>query len=130
MSKIKSSNTKLETDFLALLSSKIYPLGYRYRKHYSKLIGKPDIVFVSKKVVIFIDGDVWHGYNYLKLGKKLPKKYWLKKIKRTIKRDKVYSLKLKALGWKVVRISEHNIKKNPLKQVIKVVKLLKLKNLN
>jgi len=59
MSRIRSKNTSLEVNFRKLL----WKHGLKgYRTHY-KLHGKPDIVFVSKKVAIFLDGDFWHGYN-------------------------------------------------------------------
>jgi len=57
MSRIKSSNTKVKTAFLKHLSSSLYPRGYRYRKYYSRLPGKPDVVFIKQKLAIFIDGD-------------------------------------------------------------------------
>ena len=70
MSRIKSKNTSLETNFRKLLWQN--GLG-RYKIYYS-LPGKPDIVFVSKRLVIFLDGDFWHGHNWKKLGKIPPKK--------------------------------------------------------
>ena len=80
MSKIRSKNTSLETNFRKLLWKN--GLG-RYRIHY-KLPGKPDIVYVSKKVAIFLDGDFWHGYNWKKLGKIPPKAYWQGKIQKKV----------------------------------------------
>lgn len=77
MSRIRSSGTKLETSFLKCLSSKIYSKGYRYKKYYNLLTGKPDFVFVKQKVAVFLDGDFWHGYNLKRLGKRVPRKYWL-----------------------------------------------------
>ena len=59
MSSIKSKDTKPEK----ILGSSIWKKGLRYRKHY-KIRGKPDFVFVSKRVVIFCDGDFWHGNNW------------------------------------------------------------------
>src|ERR1039458_8764852 len=87
MSLIRSTNTKPEIAFRRLVSSTTYPLGYRYRLHYKGLPGKPDVVFVAKKVAFFVDGAFWHGYK-LKQGQKLPRKYWLPKIKRNMQRDK------------------------------------------
>jgi len=62
------------------------------------LAGKPDIVYVSKKIVIFLDGDFWHGYNWKKLGKVPPRKYWQKKIQKNIDRAKKYNKMLKKDG--------------------------------
>lgn len=124
MSKIRSKDTKLEKCFLKLISSALYPKGIRYRKHYAKLLGKPDIAFVNKKVAVFIDGDFWHGYKFKKRKEQLPKKYWIKKINGNIARDRKINRKLKKIGWKVVRIWEHEIKKNPTKAISRIEKAL------
>jgi len=116
MSRIKSKNTSLEIEFRKLLWKN--GLG-RYRIHYN-LPGKPDIVYVSKKIVIFLDGDFWHGYNWKKLGKVPPRKYWQKKIQKNIDRAKKYDKMLTKDGWKVIRIWEHDVKKNPEKCIKKI----------
>ncbi|OGZ32448.1 MAG: very short patch repair endonuclease [Candidatus Portnoybacteria bacterium RBG_13_40_8] len=121
MSLIRSRNTKLEIGFLELLSSELYPKGYRYRKHYSRILGKPDVAFVKERIAIFLDGDFWHGYNFNKLKKRLPKDYWLGKIKRNIARDKKINAVLKTKGWKVLRFWEHKLKENPT-TIIKKIK--------
>ena len=128
MSRIRSHDTKLETAFLKLLSSKLYPKGYRYRKHYSRLPGKPDVVFVKQKIAVFLDGDFWHGYNLKRLGKKVPKEYWLPKIERNICRDKKINVQLRKSGWKVLRFWEHQIKKSPQSAIDKIEKFLKSNN--
>lgn len=124
MSKIRSKDTKLEKDFLKLISSALYPKGMRYRKHYAKLPGKPDVAFVNKKVAVFIDGDFWHGYKFTAQKQRLPKKYWIKKIENNIARDRKINRELKKAGWKVVRIWEHEIKKDAAKAVLKIEKAL------
>lgn len=130
MSRIRSSNTKLETAFLKHLSSSLYQKGYRYRKHYSRLPGKPDIVFVRQKIAIFLDGDFWHGYNLKKLGKRVPKKYWFPKIEKNIQRDKRINSTLRKSGWIVLRFWEHDLKKNTHKVIKKVEQLLKNRKFN
>jgi len=116
MSNIRHKNTSLEVNFRKLLWKN--GLG-RYRIHYN-LPGKPDIVYVSKKIVIFLDGDFWHGYNWKKLRKVPPKKYWQEKIQKNIDRAKKYNKQLKKDGWKVIRFWEHDAKKNPEKCIKKV----------
>ena len=106
MSRIRSKDTKIEKKTASMLrKNKI-----RYRKH-PKLFGSPDFV-VEKKVLVFCDGDFWHGYLYSK-KKKLPKKFWRDKIERNMSRDKTVTRKLRADGWSVVRLWEHDIEKNP-----------------
>lgn len=121
MASIKQENTKIERlIFRELRKKKIY-----FRKHYRKILGTPDISLPSKKKAIFIDGDFWHGYRFLKLKKRLPKKFWLSKIERNIKRDKIYRSKLRKQGWKVLRIWEHEIKNNKKGSVKKIMEFLK-----
>ena len=106
MSRIRSKDTKIEMKIAELLrGSKM-----RYRKH-PKLFGSPDFI-VEKKVLVFCDGDFWHGYRYAK-KKKPPKKFWRDKIEHNMKRDRKVSRKLRTDGWSVVRLWEHSIEKNP-----------------
>lgn len=125
MGRIRSKNTGIENIFCKLLSNKLYPLGYRYRRNYKYVAGCPDVVFIRYKVAIFLDGDFWHGYNYSKEKNRLPKRYWREKIKNNIDRDKRNRANLKKDGWKVVRIWEHEIKKNPSKALDRVISILK-----
>lgn len=124
MSRIRSRNTSLETTFLTHLSKSLYPKGYRYRKHYKRLLGQPDIAFTKQKLAIFLDGDFWHGYDFLRGRKKLPPGYWQEKITRNIKRDKMVSRRLRAKGWRVLRFWEHDIRKNPAKALGKITRAL------
>ena len=120
MSKIRSRDTKVEKIVFRELSRR----GVYFQKYYKKAIGSPDIALPSKKRTIFIDGDFWHGYQFSKLKKRLPKKYWLAKITGNIKRDKLNRDKLKKDGWKVLRIWEHEVKLRPERAVEKIIKVL------
>src|SRR3989344_4366639 len=111
MSKIRSRDTQVEKIIFRELSKR----GIYFQKYYKKAIGNPDIALPSKKKAIFIDGDFWHGYQFSKLKKRLPKKYWLAKIKNNIQRDRRNRAKLRKAGWKGLRIWEHEIKKKPQK---------------
>ena len=113
MSRIRSSDTKIEKITASLLrKNKIH-----YRRH-PNLFGSPDFI-VEKKILIFCDGDFWHGYQYAK--KKRPaKKFWREKIERNMARDKKVTGTLRRDGWSVVRLWEHDIEKNPDKCVRKI----------
>jgi DNA mismatch endonuclease (patch repair protein) len=124
MASIRSKNTSLELMFLKRVSHVLYPKGYRYKKHYSKLPGCPDIVFVSKKLAIFIDGDFWHGYKFKIMKKRLPKKYWRSKIEGNINRDRKVNKHLRKNGWQILRLWEHEIKKEPDRCVKRIEGLL------
>lgn len=82
--------------------------GYRFRKHVKGLPGKPDIVFVKARLVVFLDGDFWHGYRFPEWEKTLSK-FWRDKIGETRKRDQRNFAKLRRMGWRVIRVWEHSI---------------------
>lgn len=120
MSKIRSQNTKAELIVFRELRRK----GIYFQKHYNKVIGKPDIAVPSKKLAVFIDGDFWHGYRFSELKKRLPKKYWLSKIEKNIKRDRIYRSKLKKIGWKALRVWEHEIVNKSSLGINKIINFL------
>jgi len=104
MSRVKGKDTGLER----VVRSELHKRGYRFRKHVKNMPGKPDIVFVNKKVVVFLDGDFWHGYRFSQWERNLSK-FWRKKIGETRKRDERNFAKLRRMGWRVIRIWEHSI---------------------
>lgn len=79
------------------------------------LVGNPDFVFPSKRIVVFADGCFWHGHNCRELIPKSNAAFWKNKIKRNKERDRKVTKTLKSLGWKVLRIWECAIKKGVLR---------------
>ena len=119
MSLIKSKNTIPEI----LLRKALFSLGLRYRIHYNKLPGSPDIVFVKKKVAIFCDSEFWHGginWNEKKKRINTNRKYWVPKIEKNIERDKINTTKLINMGWTVLRFWEKDIKKD-VESIVKII---------
>jgi len=110
MKKIRSKNTKAEV----LLRKSLWTLGVRYRKNYKKLPACPDTVITKIKLVVFIDGEFWHGHNWnIKKDRiKANPDFWIPKIERNMERDVENNERLKRLGFKVVRFWEHEIKKD------------------
>ena len=121
MSRIRSKNTKAEL----LVFRELRRRGIYFQKHYSRVPGKPDIALPRKKIAVFIDGDFWHGWQFFKNKKRLPKKYWIKKIEGNIARDKKNRAKLKRQGWKILRIWEHEIRKDGSYVIAKVLLFLR-----
>lgn len=120
MSRIRGRNTKPEVKFRKLL----FNSGFRgYRIHYD-LPGKPDIVFTRKKIAIFIDGCFWHKCPICFQEPETRKEFWMKKIQSNIDRDKKVNRQLKKEGWKIIRIWEHEIRKEPEKTVRKIIRRL------
>lgn len=104
MSRIRGKNTKIEYKMKKILSEN----KIKFEQH-PKMFGNPDFL-VEKKMVIFCDGDFWHGYNYRK-KKKSPKKFWRDKIENNMKRDMKITRRLRRNGYSVLRFWEHDIEK-------------------
>ena len=109
MKSIISDGTKPELVFRKYLFSQ----GFRYRKNYKKLPGRPDIVFIKKKIAIFVHGCFWHQHKNCKRANipKSNKEYWVPKIERNKARDKQNIAELKKLKWKVLVVWECEVKK-------------------
>ena len=91
----------------------------RYRTNYRALKGKPDIVFTRARIVIFCDGDFWHGHNWAlrgldSLDDELSRysEFWRSKILGNISRDKKVTEALENDGWMVLRFWESDIRTN------------------
>lgn len=99
MSQVKTRDTKPEMK----LRSALHKAGFRYRLHRKGLPGKPDLVFLRQKKVIFVHGCYWHGHG-CKWGR-LPKsrlRYWKPKIKANRSRDLRNVRELRRAGWNVL----------------------------
>ena len=111
-SKNRNSNTKNEV----LLRSTLHKMGMRFKKNVRNLPGKPDIVFPKSRIVVFCDGDFWHGRDWKKLKNKLRKRansdYWITKISCNMMNDGNINKELEGLGWIVLRFWETEILKN------------------
>jgi DNA mismatch endonuclease (patch repair protein) len=82
--------------------------GYRYRLHRKDLPGKPDLVFPSRRIALFVHGCFWHGHS-CKRGDRIPAtnvEYWREKIDRNQRRDTTNRVLLRELGWTPVVVWE------------------------
>lgn len=113
-SQIKQRNRKKDTSAEIALRRKLWKRGLRYRLHTKGLPGTPDVVFLRPKVVVFIDGDFWHGRDWDTRKKKLSRganpTYWVHKISYNRKRDRENNEELIRMGWLVVRLWETDIR--------------------
>jgi DNA mismatch endonuclease (patch repair protein) len=119
MSAIRSSENRTEM----ALRHAVHALGLRYRKYASHLPGKPDFVFPLARVAVFVDGDYWHARE-LAEGKistlqrrlsRLPtasRRYWWKKFRQRVVRDREVTAQLEAAGWFVIRMWESDVRLN------------------
>src|SRR5258708_36517345 len=104
MSRIRNSDTRPEMQIRRLL----HGLGYRYVLHRRDLPGVPDLVFPSRRKIVFIQGCFLHQHKGCIDGR-IPKSrgFYLKtKLQRNVERDWLYILKLRRAGWKVKSLWE------------------------
>src|SRR5438552_9974987 len=122
MRAIRSANTQIEM----LLRKELSRRGHRYRIHYSKASGKPDITFPRPKVVVFCDGEFFHGYRWERNKKRIHsnRDYWIPKIERYMKRDEEVAQQLRNAGWIVLRFWGREIKSNLNRCVRKIEEAL------
>ncbi len=102
-------------------------MGIRYRIYYKQLPGKPDIVFLKKKIAIFVDGEFWHGKNWEQKKEKIKSNsgFWTPKIERNMQRDREVTAALQRMGWKVIRLWDSEINRNLGKCVLKILSSFK-----
>ena len=118
MSRVKSKDSKIET----LFRKELWKADFRYRKNSGKYFGKPDIVLPKYKTAIFVDSCFWHG---CKKHCRLPStraKFWEKKVERNKERDKEVGKHYKKIGWRIIRIWEHDLKKKGFQFDFKKIK--------
>lgn len=121
MSHIRSKDTKPEV----MLRKALWNKGYRYRKNWVKLPGKPDIVMGKYQICIFIDSVFFHGFRWNHGGKERLLRgknsdYWISKIEKNMNRDHEINAELQNRGWLVLRFWDSDIKKN-LEKCIAVI---------
>ena len=106
----KSKDTKPEL----LLRKELWKRGLRYRKNYKGVCDKPDIVFLKAKIAVFVDGKMWHGYNWAhqKNDFKSHREFWIPKIEKNMERDSTVNQTLIKQGWQVLRFWDFEIKKD------------------
>ncbi len=123
--KTMQGNKKKDTSIELLLRRALFKRGVRYRKNAKSILGTPDIAIKKYKLLIFCDGDFWHGKEYH--GVKTHEWFWNEKIKRNRERDLEYTIRLRDEGWTVLRFWESEIKKDVEKCVDKVIGIINIR---
>ena len=108
MSKIRAKNSIPEM----LLRKALWAKNIRFRIHRKDLPGKPDLVINKYRLVVFVDGDFWHGYNWSHQKPKSNLGFWIPKIERNMQRDQFANQSLQQMGYTVMRFWEHEVKEN------------------
>lgn len=120
MQNIKSKDTSIEVN----LRKALWKKGYRFRKNYRELPGKPDIVLTKYRIAVFCDSEFFHGKDWEVLKPQLQKgkngEFWIDKISKNIQRDDEINKKLNFMGWTVIRFWGKEINKN-VEECVKVI---------
>jgi len=119
MSRVRRRDTDLEL----ILRRALWAAGFRYRLKNS-LPGKPDIVFKRARLAVFVDGCFWHGCPKHSTIPKSNTAFWKAKLGRNRERDIEVGRTLKRMGWKVIRIWQHELKANSAKAVSRIERAL------
>lgn len=126
VSRIMSANKRKDTKPELLFRHELWKNSIKgYRLHWNKIPGRPDLVFVNKKIAIFINGCYWHRCPHCNLP--IPKtntSFWINKFNANVKRDQKKIDDLKALGWQPLVIWECELEQNPIKWVAFIKELL------
>ena len=110
MKRVGAKNTGLEI----IVRRIAHRLGYRFRLHRKSLPGCPDLVFPSRRKVVFVNGCFWHQHDCVR-GNRIPQSnvlYWRNKLQRTKDRDSLNQFRLRDLGWNSLVLWECDIRNN------------------
>lgn len=124
----RGSSKKADTKCELFLRRALWSRGLRYRLDPAGLPGKPDFVFKRRRVAVFCDGDFWHGRDLddrlarLAQGHNAP--YWVAKIRSNTERDRVNTARLESAGWRVMRLWETDILRDPAGAAARVAALV------
>jgi DNA mismatch endonuclease, patch repair protein len=126
MSKVRSTDSKAE---LALRRA-LHAAGLRYRLHAKDVVGKPDVVIRSRRLAVFVDGDLWHRNpaeparrGRSSFAELFPTRtdFWLAKLDRNAERDAEVTAALTGAGWTVVRLWESDVLRDPAAAAARVL---------
>lgn len=128
-SKAMRGNRDRDTRPEVLLRRMLWKMGARYRKNVPSLCGKPDLVFPRARIVVFCDGDFWHGRKWESLRQKLEMRanaaYWVQKIQANRERDRRTRARLRRAGWCVITLWEGEVRRDPSSTAARIMRVLR-----
>lgn len=106
MSRIRGrGNRGTELRFISILRSR----GISGWRRHLRILGRPDFVFREYKLAVFIDGCFWHCCPKCGNMPKNNRLFWKIKLEGNVARDRRVTTELKKMGWKVLRLWEHEL---------------------
>jgi DNA mismatch endonuclease (patch repair protein) len=111
---VMRANKKRDSGPELLVRRLLYSEGYRYRLHASDLPGNPDVVFRSRRKVIFVHGCFWHQHQDrscpLQSHPKTNVHYWKPKLRRNRQRDRASEQRIAEMGWSAFVVWECEVR--------------------
>lgn len=127
----RASSAKRDTKPELLLRRALWASGLRYRVDVGSLPGRPDVVIPSVRLVVFCDGDFWHGRDLarrlVKLAAGHNAAYWVSKIRSNVERDRRIERLLLDSGWGFLRFWESDVRANPVLAARAVLKAVRMR---
>lgn len=111
MARVRQQGTGPEVN----LRRELWSTGLRYRVNVSVECIRPDIVFRSARVAVFVDGCFWHGCPDHYTKPKTNPTFWARKLNANVERDIRQTAALESAGWRVLRFWEHEVKESRFK---------------
>lgn len=127
MSQIRGNRNKTTEIKLAQIFRKHSITGWRRGQ---PLFGKPDFTFRRQRIIVFVDGCFWHGCPKHSRMPANNRDFWEKKLAANKRRDKLVTKTLRDLGWRVIRVWEHDLdsKNHPTQKLRRVFEVLRKNN--
>lgn len=107
MSRVKGRGNLATELFLVRIFRKHGFAGWRRN---ARLFGKPDFIFPKLRVAVFVDGCFWHDCPIHGSLPKTNRAFWREKLRRNRERDRIVNRTLKRLGWKTLRLWQHDLR--------------------
>src|SRR5439155_816199 len=97
------------------LANALRGLGMRFCQNDTRIFGTPDFVFRRARLVVFVDGDFWHGRSWFQAGSApaTNSDFWIGKFERNRRRDRLVDRELRRRGWHVLRVWGSEARKDP-----------------
>lgn len=120
MSRIRCADTQFETKVFKELRRR----GVYFQTNYCRVIGKPDIALPRRRRAVFLHSAFWHGWRLPAWEHILPSEFWRTKLRKNRKRDRLVRRQLRAQGWDVLVVWEHQINRNFYEVLERIVTFL------
>jgi DNA mismatch endonuclease (patch repair protein) len=126
MSRIHGRGNK-ETE--VALAKLLRVAGLRGWRRHQSVFGKPDFIFRTAKLAVFVDGCFWHRCPQHSNMPANNRAFWRRKLSANTARDRLVTRTLRLRGWRVLRIWEHELARKNEARCVQRIKRMLVENL-